>query len=906
MKSRHFNISLCLLSRCLIFLLCTFSFVSSPKVQAQCSGSYVYSTLNWDNLDYVWNSGGNGPYENYISNSLEQTQRFAIGRNWLSIVTSSAALVNPGSGNSAENTTHTGDVTGFTGADVQYNPTADGQTITITFNAQVQNASFALYDIDRSARIDVDAYNSANLAQNVSVATFASTILTTTNNNNIDTYVTASSTDLTDNSSNLGTATFTINNLINRIVITVTAVGSNPVFWLSDINACVNNGTFPTNWHQQANNRPFVGPTQNMPDYFLVTPDNDVAYYLNPANGEARQLFQDVSKDFVNSLGYDPTNRYLYYISENSSLDATNRTLKRYDYNSETINHTFINNITTSLGIPTFSLGIESAGCAFYDGALYLGVEGGRYDPFGSSNDRTRESIVWRIDFDGSNNPTVAYQVVAFDHYTSNAVTSIHDWGDFLIRNGVLYNFNTARNSCGMSCYDYTESKFQHVNLISGQITNVYSNPNISPANRTTWNGQAGMTWTGSLYYFRPTSSGSTSEIGLYNEAGGIGTPTTITVVSGTAWPNASAGDASDPFRPKCDFGDAPASYDPYSDPATQSPAVHERSENIRLGATWDYEFFKRGVSGNNDVDDGISSIAFFQAGWNAGYVVQVSAYNNSGSPATLISWLDYNGNGVFDASEAITPITVPSSASSQNFWLYWPYTMNSFVNGQHTWLRVRITSQSAGMTTAHATGYFTNGEVEDYWVPVDDYPLSTRLIDFSALLKNKKVELKWNAAEETGIYGYDIERSTDNRNWAKLSSVPANGGNGIKSYQIEDENPAKGVSYYRIRIIESTGMSRFSDIKTVTFKASDIRFNISPNPASDRVQLSIETIAPDEAIIKFVDMQGRVLITTRKRITAGVNMLPIVLSDIFKSGTYLVQITVGDETVYKKFVVTK
>ncbi|MFZ1312829.1 MAG: hypothetical protein WAR38_08170, partial [Chitinophagaceae bacterium] len=111
-------------------------FITFEKAVAQCPGGYTQAQLNWDNLDYYWNSGGsgNGPYQNYITDALEQSQRFAIGTTWLTIATSNAAVVNPGAGLSVENLTHTGEIANYTGADVQYNPNADGQSITITFN----------------------------------------------------------------------------------------------------------------------------------------------------------------------------------------------------------------------------------------------------------------------------------------------------------------------------------------------------------------------------------------------------------------------------------------------------------------------------------------------------------------------------------------------------------------------------------------------------------------------------------------------------------------------------------------------------------------------------------------------------------------------------------------------------
>lgn len=877
----------------LFIALAIFFLLPADKASAQCPGGYTQAELNWDNLDYYWNSGGVGPYQSYITDAMEQSQRFAIGKTWLTIATSSNALVNPGSGISAENTTHTGDLANYTGADVQYNPSANGQTITITFNAAVSGPNFTLYDIDANAVITVTANN--NLGVPTAVNAVGGSILTI-GVLPLARTITANGTALANNSNN-GSATVTVPGLVNSITITVTTVGTDAVFWLSDINACVS-GTFPTNWHQGANIRPFVGPTQNQAEYFLVTPDNNSCYYVDPTTAVARELFNDPARDFINSFAYDPYNRFLYYITENIAVNANNRELKRYSYDTET-SSVVIADMQTTLGIPTFEYGIESAGAAFYDGALYFGVEGGKYNPSGTSNDRTRETIVWRIDFDGSNNPVSAYQVFAQDHYLNASNTAIHDWGDFIMKNGVLYNFNTARNSCGGSCTDYSQSKYQHYDLMTGQMLAVYNNPGT-----TIWNGQAAMTWSESLYYFRSNGSGI-SGIGTYNEAGVNGAITNITVASGPAWPG-NAGDASDPFRPKCDFGDAPATYDPYVTPATQSPAVHERTDSIRLGATWDLEYWKRGTTGTDDTDDGIPSPAILPPGAGSSYVVQVSAYNNSGTNATMIAWLDYNGNGTFDAAEAITPITVPSSASAQNFWLYWASSPNTFANGTYTYLRVRITSASAGMTSSHATGFFTNGEVEDYRILVDNFPLATHLLNFDAVTESKKVKLNWSATEDAGTLGYEIERSNDNISWNKIETVHANGTSGTFSYETFDASPLKGVSYYRLRLIESSGMNRFSPVKKITIKDLESVLTIAPNPVRDNLTIRYESIETGDMEISILDMQGRRMFYVKQRIVSGLNNISFPLPETMGNGTYVARVAIGSEVVYKKLIVNR
>jgi hypothetical protein len=829
-------------------LLFKIIFFTAPAVQAQCPGGYTAAQVNWDNLEYYYNSGVNiAPYGNaggnYVTNAMEQTQKFAIGTNSFSIVTSAVGIVK------GDNTTHTGDIAGYTGADAQFTPTANGQTIIITFTTPVLNANFTLYDIDLSAVINVTATDPASLALTVTATKQATSILTIAGAPGKSLTATATALPNTDNR---GTATITVAgsalNPVKRITITCTTIGTDATFWLSDINACVS-GSFPNNWHQGFNNQPFTGPTQNQPDYFIVTPDNNSVYMIDPATAKCYFLFTDASKTYVNSFAYDPNNKFLYFISENSSPDANNKTLKKYNFNTNTIS-VVLADISASLGLATFNSGVESASAAFYNGQLFIGIEGGQF-----SNGNPRESIVWRIDFDLSNNPVYACQV--FSTFATELSGNLkHDWGDILVKDGIMVSYNSAKNGSGP--VDYTNSSYLHFNMQTGTIV-TYNNP--TPTRR--YSGQAGLNWTGNTFMIYDS-------LFQYN-AGVISgriKPVVINVPGDPippAW-TGNAGDASDPFRPKCDLGDAPATYDP--NPV--SPAVHERSELIRLGATWDNEWVKRGVTGNNDVDDGLGTVPVMPPGTN-GYLAQVSVFNNIGSNATLIAWLDYNGNGVFDASEAITPITVPNSGAYQNFWLYWPSYTTPLINGQYTYLRIRITSASAGMTTAHATGYFTNGEVEDYRVLVDNYPLSVNLVSFDArLINNQFAKLTWTVNEDNNSGGYEIEKSRDSRTWETAGLQTSNGQAGQKHYEFNDYAPYDGITYYRIKFIGVNGSGRYSEIRTVKKLSLADNITVKPNPVSDIATVGIDALEKTTAEFSLITLDGRHKGPGAKRMAGG------------------------------------
>src|SRR5262245_55450869 len=91
------------------FFLLGLFFIDPQFTHAQCTTS----VLNWDNMDFYYNSGSNvAPYGfstpsngNYITNAQAATQRFAIGRNYLTFALSGSMT------SLGENATHQGDVT---------------------------------------------------------------------------------------------------------------------------------------------------------------------------------------------------------------------------------------------------------------------------------------------------------------------------------------------------------------------------------------------------------------------------------------------------------------------------------------------------------------------------------------------------------------------------------------------------------------------------------------------------------------------------------------------------------------------------------------------------------------------------------------------------------------------------
>jgi len=827
------------------------------RASAQCAAGWNNATLKWDNLDYLVTTG---TYAGFVTPVMRDTQYFAFGVNRLAFRLN-GILPN------GDNTTNTA---GTAAADAEFQ---NNGTITITFDTTVRNLQFSLYDIDASQVVNVTAQDPGGSPVLINMGITAAGIVTVAGSGTASATATANATAAanTDNRANVN---LTINGSALGIkTVTLTFSGTAGNFWISDLSACVF-GAFPTNYY--ASQAPWVG----QPAYYLVTPDNNSVYLFNPLTGKADWLFSEPASPWVNSIAYDYNNRILYYVMDHSSPVATNKTLKKYDFNTETIG-TVVADLTT-LGIPLFDIVVESAGAAYYNGSLFLGIEGTN-----SAKNSNRESIIWRIDFDAALNPIKVSQVFAraADNGTG---TLTHDWGDFTIKDGVLFDFNTGNVG--------TTSQFVHFNMQTGVETVFPTNGNPAPI-------QAGQTYDGKIYWTGGQSP-ETGRVARYNENGTIGPKIIATVTAcSPAWVG-RAGDASDPFRPKSDFGDAPASYDPVAN----QKATHETDCNLRLGATIDKEWDKTpsaNATADGSDEDGVATPSILLPG-TITQVQDVKVFNNTGTTATVIAWLDYNGNGLFDPSEGVSR-TVNSSATMQTVTFVWPSIFVGLPVGSSTFLRIRITSTSATtpMTVNTPTGWFPNGEVEDYRIPVNVL-LPIQLLEFTATNEgNSRVLLTWKTAKEENFNGFDVERSTDGFNWDKLGYVKSNHKDAAENnYSLYDHNPEIGTSFYRLKMIGDDGNYKYSEVRQVNLKLTNASMRILPNPITANAIMEVRTERIENANLHLVDANGKTIVQKAILLEAGLNRIDISNWKRLPAGVYMVYVVTPSLNLNSKVVV--
>ncbi|MDR2563299.1 MAG: DUF11 domain-containing protein [Prevotellaceae bacterium] len=169
-------------------------------------------------------------------------------------------------------------------------------------------------------------------------------------------------------------------------------------------------------------------------------------------------------------------------------------------------------------------------------------------------------------------------------------------------------------------------------------------------------------------------------------------------------------------LSPFAAFGDAPSSY---------GEARHQVDNNLHLG-TWDsakvQQFAMPSALANTAANDDAATIVHsgdrtqmnqtlspdFYWDSNRRLIASVDVKNSAGS-AKLFGWIDFNGNGRFEASEAANVNVTSSGKYTLTF-----NNIDSQLRNGNTYMRLRLSTDPA-ITQSNPDGNLLDGDVEDY-----------------------------------------------------------------------------------------------------------------------------------------------------------------------------------------------
>lgn len=135
-----------------------------------------------------------------------------------------------------------------------------------------------------------------------------------------------------------------------------------------------------------------------------------------------------------------------------------------------------------------------------------------------------------------------------------------------------------------------------------------------------------------------------------------------------------------------------------------------------------------------------------------------------------------------------------------------------------------------------------TNNVIGATTSAVEVLPVS--LTSFDANLVKGQSTLTWETASEKNNSGFEVLRSTDGKDFAKIGFVDSKGQNGNSttalSYTYVDRTAKAGVNYYQLKQIDLNGDSElFKDVKRVNVSLGAADVVVFPNPATTYVSVN-------------------------------------------------------------------
>ena len=159
----------------------------------------------------------------------------------------------------------------------------------------------------------------------------------------------------------------------------------------------------------------------------------------------------------------------------------------------------------------------------------------------------------------------------------------------------------------------------------------------------------------------------------------------------------------------------------------------------------------------------------------------------------------------------------------------------------------------------------------------------------FTVVKQNGKHLLKWkltcNSSPAVTMF---LERSTEGINYSSVFSEHATALRCLQPFNYTDDQPAPGVNYYRIKMIDVDGKISYSAVVPLINAAKGIDvMNIAPNPiVNGSFNVKISTAEKTQVELVIIDIQGRVLQKQSVPMIAGFNQIPMSVKNL-AAGTY-------------------
>lgn len=134
-------------------------------------------------------------------------------------------------------------------------------------------------------------------------------------------------------------------------------------------------------------------------------------------------------------------------------------------------------------------------------------------------------------------------------------------------------------------------------------------------------------------------------------------------------------------------------------------------------------------------------------------------------------------------------------------------------------------------------------------------------LMVFSGKAMEASIDLQWRTASEDQNKGFEIEYSTNGKDWKQIGFVAGNGTTiEVNDYAFTHSTPTVGDNYYQLKQIDEDGSFEYSDIVVVEWSDKTIEdIKVFPNPATQSLNYQVSDMDAVRSVQLF-DVFGKLV----------------------------------------------
>ena len=172
---------------------------------------------------------------------------------------------------------------------------------------------------------------------------------------------------------------------------------------------------------------------------------------------------------------------------------------------------------------------------------------------------------------------------------------------------------------------------------------------------------------------------------------------------------------------------------------------------------------------------------------------------------------------------------------------------------------------------------------------------LPVELMNFQADALATQVALRWATASESDNDHFTIERSADGSSFTPIAQVDGVGTSAMHTdYAHTDEAPLRGLNYYRLKQVNTSGQYTYSNTVAVAFGSVFQTGLPYPNPAIGAVSIDLYSSTAGTTHLRALDALGRLVAERAFELGSGPATLSLALPG-YDPGAYALQVIAPD-----------